>query len=574
MTHAQNQTVTTLAERLQSLCTPEDERRHAARTTIFAGNNNSLATSLLNRLRQSSTAGEWHLADIKDFCSLVASGDPEQRYVYIPSLSVGDGMAPDLSEAKWLFEQAGKMRGGKFILISSALIYGIGAGRQALVSEDYSAARNHRYVVGTQWRALEALAHDSLDKNAQLTVLRPVTVVPSPGWLSQRLLHKFVLTLPGHDPTLQLLSISDLAEAVHSAIEQNRPGVFNVAPDGVVPLHAAIALQRGRRIPLPRTLQRVVRRGEDLEYLRYSWTVSNRKIKRELGFAPRKSSAAALMEARDKNHFLATPEPEFDEFGMDREYINFYSKTLFKFLHDYYWRIEAKGLEHVPREGRGVLAGMHRGFMPFDGVMALHLIAREVGRLPRFLTHPSLFKFPFLANFMAKLGGVPAWQQTADFILERDELLGIFPEGIEGAFTAYRDAYQLQEFGRDAFVKMALRNRAPIVPFVTVGSAEIFPIFGRLKWRFWTRYTEWPYFPITATFPLLPLPLPSKWHTQFLPPIHIEQQYPPEAAQDKNVVKAISMEVRRQMQQAVDEMLQRRRSIFFGSIFKPEVECL
>ena len=113
-----------------------------------------------------------------------------------------------------------------------------------------------------------------------------------------------------------------------------------------------------------------------------------------------------------------------------------------------------------------------------------------------------------------------------------------------------------------------------IVPFVTVGSAEIFPIFGRLKWRFWTRYTEWPYFPITATFPLLPLPLPSKWHTQFLPPIHIEQQYPPEAAQDKNVVKAISMEVRRQMQQAVDEMLQRRRSIFFGSIFKPEVECL
>ena len=163
------------------------------------------------------------------------------------------------------------------------------------------------------------------------------------------------------------------------------------------------------------------------------------------------------MEARDKNHFLATPEPEFDEFGMDREYINFYSKILFKFLHDYYWRIEAKGLEHVPREGRGVLAGMHRGFMPFDGVMALHLIAREVGRLPRFLTHPSLLKFPFLANFMAKLGGVPAWQQTADFILERDELLGIFPEGIGGAFTAYRDAYQLQEFGRDAINDTASR---------------------------------------------------------------------------------------------------------------------
>src|SRR6266704_3762030 len=104
MTHAQNQTVTMLTERMQSLCTPEDERRRAAKATIIAGNNNSLATSLLSTLRQSSTAGEWHLVDIKDFCSLIESGNLEQRHVYIPSLSDDNGMAPDLSEAKWLFE--------------------------------------------------------------------------------------------------------------------------------------------------------------------------------------------------------------------------------------------------------------------------------------------------------------------------------------------------------------------------------------------------------------------------------------------------------------------------------------
>jgi hypothetical protein len=61
--------------------------------------------------------------------------------------------------------------------------------------------------------------------------------------------------------------------------------------------------------------------------------------------------------------------------------------------------------------------------------------------------------------------------------------------------------------------------------------------------------------------------LPSKWHTQFLEPIHTEQ-YSPEAAEDRAIVKAISREVRTRMQQAVDEMLERRRSIFFGSIFK------
>ena len=110
------------------------------------------------------------------------------------------------------------------------------------------------------------------------------------------------------------------------------------------------------------------------------------------------------------------------------------------------------------------------------------------------------------------------------------------------------------------------------MPFVTVGSAEIFPIFAKIKSRLWTRYTDWPCFPLTPTFPLVPAPLPSKWHTQFLPPMHIEKQYPPEAAQDSGVVKTISLEIRTRMQQAINEMLARRRSIFFGSIFEPETD--
>ncbi len=197
----------------------------------------------------------------------------------------------------------------------------------------------------------------------------------------------------------------------------------------------------------------------------------------------------------------------------------------------------------------------------------MHTLVKKTGRYPRFLTHPALLKFPFLANFMTKLGGVVACQESGDRVLESNELLGIFPEGIHGAFTAYREAYRIQAFGRDAFVKLALRHRAPIVPFVTVGSAEIFPIFAKIPFRLWTKYAGWPCLPITATFPLLPVPLPSKWHTQFLPPIPTDQ-YPPEAAEDRAVIKAISREVRTRMQQAVDAMLARRRSIFFGSIFE------
>jgi hypothetical protein len=68
----------------------------------------------------------------------------------------------------------------------------------------------------------------------------------------------------------------------------------------------------------------------------------------------------------------------------------------------------------------------------------------------------------------------------------------------------------------------------------------------------------------------VPFPLPSKWHTQFLEPLHVEQHYPPEAAHDAAIVRAISQEVRTRMQDAIDDMLRRRKSIFFGSIFEHE----
>jgi 1-acyl-sn-glycerol-3-phosphate acyltransferase len=260
---------------------------------------------------------------------------------------------------------------------------------------------------------------------------------------------------------------------------------------------------------------------------------------------------------------------EFDDFGMSRPYIAAFGRTLFHFLHRHYWRIEVDGLDRVPREGRGMLVGVHRGFMPWDGVMLLHTVVRGVGRYPRFLIHPGLVKFPFLADYMTKLGGIIACQENADHVLGGGQLLGMFPEGIQGAFTLYRDAYRLGKFGRDEYVKMALRHRAPIIPFVTVGSAEIYPILGKIEWRWFRRLTEWPFLPITPTFPLLPLPLPSKWHTRFLEPMPLDRRYGPDAAQDAEAVRAISQEVRGRMQEALDELRRRRRSIFFGSIFEP-----
>jgi len=538
-----------------------------AKILLLADKGEVFTHKLLTALRQTKATHEYHLIDAGRIHELCSGARQPSCCVYLPSRIGHDGMLPNLIEARQALKQVAQSTIPKVVLISSALVYGTGCARQSLATEEYAVPSDQGRTISNDWSSLEAIAAEFLNGDAQLTVLRPVTILSSSDFLGNLLQRQFVSTLPGHDPTLQFLSVSDLAKALICAAEQNKGGAFNVAPDKVVPLHAAVRLAKRRRLPIPRTLQRLVRSNDTLDYLRYPWTVLNSKIKKELGFTPLKSSVAAILEKQPVEDGVPLEEPDFDEFGMDAGYLRFYGRTLFKFLCDYYWRIEVKGLEHVPSQGAGILIGPHRGFMPFDGVMTIHVIARNTGRPPRFLAHSGLLKFPFLSNFLTKLGCIIATQESAGRVLQSGQLLGLFPEGIMGAFSRYRDAYKLQAFGRDAFVKLALQHRVPILPFLTVGSAEIFPILGKIKSQRWTRYSEWPCLPITPTFPLLPVPLPSKWHMQFLPPIHVEEQYPPEAANDSSVVKAISLDVRAKMQQVWDEMLARRRAIFWGSIF-------
>jgi 1-acyl-sn-glycerol-3-phosphate acyltransferase len=468
--------------------------------------------------------------------------------VYLPRRREG---RPDLAEAAAFFRAAVGVP--RLVVVSSAAAHAPHHHNLGYVEESYRSQGPN--PVAEAWRELEALVPEE-----KTIVLRPAPLAARDGGdlFSSLLSGRAAVVPPGYDPALQILAPEDLAEAVALAVERGagKPGVYNVAPRGAVSVRGALRLAGARRLPLGWA-------GGPLEYLRHNWTVSGRRIERELGFVPRKSSAEAVLAA-----YGGTGEaPEFDDFGLDTGYISAYERTLFKFLHDLYWRIEYQGLENVPREGGAVLTGVHRGFMPWDGVMALVGVRRATGRIPRFLIHPCLIKPPFLANYMTKLGGIVACQDNADWVLGRGDLLGMFPEGIHGAFTPYKTAYKLGKFGRDEYVKMALRNGVPLVPFVTVGSAEIYPILGRLDWKWVKRATEWLYLPLAPNFPFPGLPLPSKWHTRFLEPVHVERQYGPEAADDPAVVRAISREVRARMQAAIDGMLARRKSIFRGSIF-------
>jgi 1-acyl-sn-glycerol-3-phosphate acyltransferase len=170
---------------------------------------------------------------------------------------------------------------------------------------------------------------------------------------------------------------------------------------------------------------------------------------------------------------------------------------------------------------------------------------------------------PMLSWFLRRTGQTVGHPDDTRRLLERDELVLVFPEGVKGTGKPFKDRYRLRRFGRGGFVATAIRAGAPIIPVSVVGSEEIYPMIADLAPV--ARAFGLPYLPVTPSWPWLgPLgliPLPSKWLIKFHPPVHVEA-HPPEAAEDRNLVMALADEVRDTIQKGVYENLKLRRGVF------------
>jgi 1-acyl-sn-glycerol-3-phosphate acyltransferase len=148
-------------------------------------------------------------------------------------------------------------------------------------------------------------------------------------------------------------------------------------------------------------------------------------------------------------------------------------------------------------------------------------------------------------------------------LLEQDQLVAVFPEGVKGTGKPFSERYRLQRFGRGGFVEIALRTGAPIVPVAVVGSEEIYPKLGDS--RILARLLGAPYFPITPTFPALgalgAVPLPSRWRIEFCAPVDLSA-YGPDAASDRRLVLELTDAIREQIQAKVYENLIKREGAF------------
>jgi 1-acyl-sn-glycerol-3-phosphate acyltransferase len=231
-------------------------------------------------------------------------------------------------------------------------------------------------------------------------------------------------------------------------------------------------------------------------------------------------------------------------------------------LYKWWWRVEVRCVENIPTVGRALLAGNHSGTIPVAAAMLKVAVLLEHGRNPWLLGADLVFQIPGLSPLMRATGNARAARAETIRLLERGELVGVFPEGFKGIGKGWSRRYQLQRFGRGGFVQVALETATPIVPVAIVGAEESYPMIGNLK--FFARVLGFPYFPVTPTFPHLGaigfVPLPSKWIIEFGPPI-ATAPYGRGSAKDPQVVNSLAEQIRDSVQRMLTSNLARRRWI-------------
>ncbi|MFF7340137.1 lysophospholipid acyltransferase family protein [Streptomyces sp. NPDC008163] len=141
-----------------------------------------------------------------------------------------------------------------------------------------------------------------------------------------------------------------------------------------------------------------------------------------------------------------------------------------------------EGAEHIPDDGAAIVAGNHLSFS--DHFLMPAILKRRITFLAKaeYFTGPGV-KGRLTAAFFRSAGQIPVDRSGKEAgraairegigVLERGELLGIYPEG-----TRSHDGRLYK--GKVGVAVMAIRTGVPVVPCAMVGTFEIQPPGRRL----------------------------------------------------------------------------------------------
>jgi UDP-glucose 4-epimerase len=193
----------------------------------------------------------------------------------------------------------------KLIYTSSGAAYGYHADNPAWLDEadalrgnpEFAYADHKRQAEETlaQWR----VAHPEL---LQL-IFRPGTILGAraANQITALFDKRYVLGLSGTDSPFVIIWDQDVVGAIVKGIHAGGTGIFNLAGDGVLTLSEMASMMRKPYVALPVGLVtaalwllkrlRLTQYGpEQVNFLRYRPVLSNRRLKEEFGYIPRKTT--------------------------------------------------------------------------------------------------------------------------------------------------------------------------------------------------------------------------------------------------------------------------------------------
>ena len=222
-----------------------------------------------------------------------------------------------------------------------------------------------------------------------------------------------------------------------------------------------------------------------------------------------------------------------------------------KLLYEKYFRVTVSGLENIPKNGRVLVIPNHSGQLPLDGVMIGYAMATNPSgpRAPRAMIERFFPTVPWLGNVLNGLGAVIGDPANCVKMLENDEAIIVFPEGVRGSGKLYKQRYQLQRFG-NGFMHLAMQHRTPIIPCGVVGCEETMPAIANIKPL--AKLLGIPYAPVA---PLLPLP--ARVHLNFGEPMWFEGNL-----DNEDEVTARVETVKSEIRKLIDKGLSERSSVY------------
>lgn len=231
-----------------------------------------------------------------------------------------------------------------------------------------------------------------------------------------------------------------------------------------------------------------------------------------------------------------------------------------------YFDAQVRGFENLPARGPMMLVGNHSGGALAPDVAALlHAWYRRRGLDDRLvgLAFDAAFGIPVLGSILRRLGLLPASPQNARRVLRQGASLLVYPGGAHEVFRPWRERNRVDFGGHRGFVRLALRERVPVVPVVGHGAHETLVVLSRgeqlCRWLALDARLRIKVCPLVVPLP----PLPARITVELGAPLSWSD-YGPEAADDPSLVERLYEEMRAVLQARLDRLVQEQPRPLLG----------